>query len=505
MIPLQSRSHAWSLADLLDGFAQVPPGGDLMIRGIDLDSRRVDAGALFLACRGGNAHGLDFAAGARDRAASAIAAELDGCWDEETMSKLAHELGVPVVPVRDLGAKSSALADRFFGEPSAALEVIGVTGTNGMTSVAHYLAQALGAELKCGLIGALGAGFAGDLSASMQTMPDPVTLQETLSLLRLEGARAVAMEVSSRVLSQGRVAGVRFSCAVFTGLNRDRLDCHGDMDGYGAAKRQLFRAPGLRWAVLNLDDPFCQDIAEDLAPGVKLACYSLQRDARRPADCDLWVRATGVTLRPKGLHLRLATSVGMGELEVELLGRFNAANLLAVITVMLSRGLPLERALREAARVRAVPGRMECFGGDGQPLVVVDSAKSSHELERVLLSLREHAGGRIHCVVGCGGERDRGKRPLIGRVAERMSDRVILTDDNPRGEDGDAIIEDILAGMGRPDAVRVERQRALAIRLAVATAAEQDLVLIAGNGRETTQEMGDHKVHFSDRAQVLQV
>lgn len=505
MIPLQSRSRTWSLADLLDGFAQVPPGGDVMINGIDLDSRRVDAGALFLACHGGNAHGLDFAGGARDRAISAIAAEPEGCWDEEAMSKLARELGLPVIPVRDLGARASALADRFFGEPSAALEVIGVTGTNGKTSVAHCLAQALGVELKCGLIGSLGAGFPGDLSASTHTTPDPVTLQETLSLLRLEGARAVAMEVSSHALSQGRAAGVRFSCAVFTNLNRDHLDYHGDMEGYGAAKRQLFFAPGLRWAVLNLDDPFCREIAEDLAPEVKVAYYSLRRDARRPAGCDLWVRATDVTPRPKGLHLRLATSAGMGELEVDLLGRFNAANLLAVITVVLSRGLPLERALREVARVGRVPGRVECFGGDGQPLVVVDSAQTTHALAQVLMNLREHAGGRIHCVVGYGGERDRGKRPLIGRMAERLSDRVILTDDNPRGEDGDAIIQDILAGMEQPDAVRVERQRALAIRLAIATAAEEDLVLIAGKGHETTQDMGDLKVHFSDRAQVLQV
>jgi UDP-N-acetylmuramoyl-L-alanyl-D-glutamate--2,6-diaminopimelate ligase len=195
----------------------------------------------------------------------------------------------------------------------------------------------------------------------------------------------------------------------------------------------------------------------------------------------------------------------MGELDVDLLGRFNAANLLAVLTVMLSRGLPLERALRELARVRGVPGRMERFGDDGQPLVVVDYAHTPHALEQALVNLREHARGRIHCVVGCGGERDRGKRPLMGGIAERLSDRVILTDDNPRGEDGDAIIEEILAGMESPNAVGVERQRAYAIRLAIATAAEQDLVLIAGKGHEITQDMGDLKVHFSDRAQVLQV
>ena len=505
MMPLQSSSHPWRLADLLDGFAQVPPGGDVMIGGIDLDSRRLDAGALFLACRGANTHGLDFAKGARARGIAAIAAEPDDRWDAGAISELAIELGVPIVLVPDLGAKISALADRFFGEPSAALEVVGVAGRNGKTRVTHYLAQALEAELKCGLIGILGTGFPGDLSESTHTTLDPVTLQETLSLLCHDGARAVAMEISSHALSQGWASGVRFSCAVFTNLSRDHLDPHGDMESYGAAKHQLLCMPNLPWAVLNLDDPLSREVGDDLAPGTRIAYYSLQRDARRPARCDLWVRASEVTPSLKGLHLRLATSAGMGELDVDLLGRFNAANLLAVLTVMLSRGLPLERALRELARVRGVPGRMERFGDDGQPLVVVDYAHTPHALEQALVNLREHARGRIHCVVGCGGERDRGKRPLMGGIAERLSDRVILTDDNPRGEDGDAIIEEILAGMESPNAVGVERQRAYAIRLAIATAAEQDLVLIAGKGHEITQDMGDLKVHFSDRAQVLQV
>jgi UDP-N-acetylmuramoyl-L-alanyl-D-glutamate--2,6-diaminopimelate ligase len=505
MIPLRSACGPWRLSDLLDGFARVRPDADVMIGGVGIDSRLVDAGALFLACRGAATHGLDCAEGACRRGVAAIAAEPSGRWTPAAMTELSSRLGVPVVPVPDLARKASALAGRFFAEPSSALEVIGVTGTNGKTSVIHYLAQALSAELKCGIIGSLGAGFPGELAESTHSTPDAVSLQEILSMLRGEGARAVAMEVSSHALAQERTAGVRFDFGVFTNLSRNHLDYHGDMERYAEAKRQLFRMPGLRWAVLNLDDPLSREIAGDLPHGTRVAYFSLERDARRPANCDLWVRASDAKALPRGLYLRLATSAGMGELSLDLLGRFNAANLLAVLCVMLARGLPLERAVRQVARVTGPPGRMECFGGDGLPLVVVDYASTPDALEQVLGNLGEHARGRIHCVFGCGGERDPGKRPLMGAIAERLSDRVTLTDDNPRGEDGSSIVDQVIAGMEQPDRACIERQRALAIRLAIATAAEQDLVLIAGKGHETTQDMGELKIHFSDRAQVLQV
>ena len=454
--------------------------------------------------RGAGAHGLEFAEAACRRGAAAIAAEPHGAWDAAAIAELAEKLDLPVVAVGDLGGKASALADRFFEQPSAALDVIGVTGTNGKTSVTHYLAQALAAELSCGVVGTVGIGFPGDLSAATHTTPDPVSLQETLAWLRDRGARAVAMEVSSHALDQGRAAAVRFSHAVFTNLSRDHLDYHGDMGSYGAAKQLLFRTPGLRWALLNMDDPFAATLLEGLDPAVGLAGYSLRADATFPARASVWVRAMDVLPRPNGLHLRLQTSAGTGVLDTRLLGRFNGANLLAVLAVLLCRGLPLERALAGLAGVQGVPGRMECFGGGLQPLVVVDYAHTPDALEQALASLREHASGRLVCVFGCGGERDRGKRSLMGAVAERLSDVVIVTDDNPRGEDGDRIVEEIRAGMTDPEAVRVERQRALAIRLAIATAAADDIVLVAGKGHETTQDMGELKVYFSDRAQVVQ-
>ncbi len=492
------------LGDLLDGIAPVAAGADTLVTGLSLDSRRLESGWLFLACRGAAGHGLDFVGEAVNRGIAAIAAEPDEHWGQVEMVDLAATLRVPVVPVADLRHRASLIADRFFGAPSAGLEVFGVTGTNGKTSVTHFLAQALAPQSRCGLLGTIGIGFPGDLAPATHTTPDPVSLQETLARLRDRGARAVAMEVSSHALEQGRTAAVRFSHAVFTNLSRDHLDYHGSMDRYAAAKRALFQAPGLGWAVLNLDDPLSKVIAAELDPRVSLACYSLRADAEIPAGCALWVRAVAVIPGGHGLHLDLETSSGDGGLDIDLLGRFNAANLLAVLLLLLSRGLSLPRVLRVLSDVRGVPGRMERFGDDAQPSVVVDYAHTPDALEQALANLREHAGGRLICVFGCGGDRDQGKRPLMGAVAERLSDAVIVTDDNPRGEDGDAIVAGILAGMSDPAAVLVERRRALAIRRAIATARPSDLVLVAGKGHETMQDMGELKVHFSDRAQVVQ-
>jgi UDP-N-acetylmuramoyl-L-alanyl-D-glutamate--2,6-diaminopimelate ligase len=504
MMPYPSSPRPWLLSELLSGLAPMPRDAERMVAQLTLDSRRAEPGSLFLACRGAVAHGLDFAHEAGRRGAAAIAGEPDARWDASAIEALAARLGIPVLAVADLGCKASAIADRFYFAPSAALDVIGVTGTNGKTSVTHYLAQALAPELTCGIVGTLGVGFPGDLARGTHTTPDPVILQESLAFLHARGARAVAMEVSSHALAQGRASAVRLSHAVLTNLSRDHLDYHGDMVSYGAAKASLFLAHAIRWAVLNLDDPLSLTILAALPPGVSAAGYSLRADAVAPARCDLLVRARDVQPLPRGLHLAVETPTGAGAIEVGLLGRFNAANLLAVLAVLLTRGVSLERALRLLARARGVPGRMECFGGNGMPLVVVDYAHTPDALEQALSNLRAHTAGRLVCVFGCGGERDRGKRPLMGEIAERLSDRMILTDDNPRREDADAIIDEILGGVSRRDAIRIERQRGLAIRRAIATADERDVVLIAGKGHEITQDMGELKVHFSDRAQVVQ-
>jgi UDP-N-acetylmuramoyl-L-alanyl-D-glutamate--2,6-diaminopimelate ligase len=420
------------------------------------------------------------------------------------MGLLRARIGIPVLAVPDLEQRISKLADRFYGAPSAHLEAFGVIGSSGKTTVSHILAQALADEARCGILGALGVGFPGDLWPRDQTTPDALTLQATLAELRARGAGAVAMEVPSSAPERGRAAAVRFSHALFINPTRDHINDPGDLDAGGAAKRRLVAPPGLRWAFLNQDNPLHTRVLAALEPGVRVAAYSLNPGVTPPRRCDLWVRARAVRTRPGGLGIHVDSSLGAGALEAGLIGTVNASNLLVVLAVLLSRGLPLERALRELAQVRGVPGRMESFGGDGAPLVVVDNAHTPDALEKALTNLRLHRGRRVITVVGCGGDGNRGKRPLMGAIAERLSDALILTDDNPRGEDGDAIIADILGGLSQPDAVRVERQRGLAIRLAIALAGTGDAVLVAGKGHETTQDLGELKVRFSDRAQVVE-
>ena len=493
------------LSRLLEGLAPVPPEADRDIADLALDSRQLCPGGLFLACRGGRGHGLAFAEEARGRGASALAAEPDESWSAVAMAALAARLRLPIVPVAGLRRQASLVADRFFGQPSATLEVTGVTGTNGKTSVTHFLAQALAEEkTPCAVLGTLGNGFPDHLESTTHTTPDPVSLHRELARLRDQGAAAVAMEVSSHALDQGRAEAVRFRHAVFTNLTRDHLDYHGDMAAYAAAKRTLFRQPGLRWAVVNLDDPLAAAILGDLEPGTWAAGYSLSPDRPIPPRCRLWVRARALRPTAGGLELELTGSLGEGRLESPLLGRFHAANLLAVLAVLLARGLALEPALQALARVRGVPGRMEAFGGGEAPLVVVDYAHTPDALEQALTHLRTHTTGRLLCVFGCGGERDTGKRPLMGAVAERLSDRIILTDDNPRGEESAAILAQIRAGMTRPAAARLEPQRALAIRHAIHQAGPGDVVLVAGKGHESVQEIGPQRRPFSDRDQVRQ-
>ncbi|MGE5153010.1 MAG: Mur ligase family protein [Bdellovibrio bacteriovorus] len=503
MAALASR-HAWRLGDLVAGFAEPGAAAERQVSALSLDSRTLWPGTLFLACQGRRLHGLGFAEEAARRGATAILAQTTDDWPREALGLLQARIGIPVLAVADLDRRASALADRFYGEPSARLEVFGVTGTTGQTSVSHLLAQALVPELRCGIIGPLGTGFPGDLGPADSERLDAVTLQATLSGLQGRGAGALAMAIDTQALERGWAAGVRFSHALLTGEAPDHLDVQNHLRPRGAMQRRLLTAPGLRWTVLNLDDPLHAEALGALAPEVRLAGYSLSPSATPPRRCDLWIRARGVEPRPHGLWIEVESSLGSGALEAGLIGTDSASNLLAVLTVLLSRGLTLERALRALAEVQGVPGRMESFGGDGAPLVVVDCAHTPDALEKALTSLRLHRGRRVITVVGCRGDRDRGERPLMGAIAERLSDALILTDDNPRGADGDAIIADILGGLSHPDRVRVERQRGLAIRLAIALAGTGDAVLVAGKGHETTQDLGELKVHFSDRAQVVE-
>ncbi|WP_295881176.1 Mur ligase family protein [uncultured Thiohalocapsa sp.] len=500
----------WPLAELLAGFAVLPFESGPRVTELALDSRRVMPGCLFLACRGRGTHGLAHAEEAAERGCVAIAAEPDADWGEAELGRLAVELSLPVIPVPNLGKRAADIAARFFGHPAKGLEVFGVTGTSGKTCVTHYLAGALAAAvpqpaLRCAVIGSLGHGFPHDGLAAGDDLstPDPVSLQRQLATLRAQGAEAVALEASSHALDQRRIGAVWLSHAVFTNLSRDHLDYHGDMASYAAAMRRLFRTPVLRWAVLNADDPASAGMAAALEPGVSVARYG-QGATPPDSDSDLWIWAPVVTPVADGLQVQVQTSIGAGSFTAPVIGRSQVANLLAVLAVLLSRGEALPTALARLGTLRSLPGRMERFGGGGRPLVVVDNAHAPAALEQALTELRRHCRGRLLLVFGCGGGRDAGKRPAMGAVAERLADVVIVTEDNPRFEDAERINAQILAGMARPQAAIVEHQRALAIRAALARAGRDDAVLVAGKGSETVQDMGELKVQFSDRAQVVQ-
>jgi UDP-N-acetylmuramoyl-L-alanyl-D-glutamate--2,6-diaminopimelate ligase len=492
VINLQELLAGWINA----GVAEQP------IKFLTMDSRQVREDTLFMACSGITHHGLEFLQQAIDRGAVAVVCEPDENWSVADINTLAESVSVPLYPLTDLSKLVSAIAGRFYGDPSLDMSVIGITGTNGKTSCSHYLAQVFSPEHLCGVIGTVGSGLLGSLEDASHTTPDAVKLQAQLKDLQSRGADLVAMEVSSHALDQGRAAAVYFDVAVLTNLTQDHLDYHQTMQSYAEAKKRLFLAPGLNCAVLNLDDEFSARILESLPQGVQRIGYSTT--AVNSDQLDGWINTTTIIPDCEGMSLRIESSWGAGHITSRLLGRFNVSNILAVLAVMLYRGIAFDVALEKLSRIKTVAGRMECFGGGGQPLVVVDYAHTPDALEQALKALREHVGGRLVCVFGCGGDRDRSKRPIMGAIAERFADQVIVTDDNPRSESGEMIVEDILSGMQHANAAVVIRSRADAIAKSIVDAMSGDLILVAGKGHETYQLVGDQVLHFSDREQVRQ-
>jgi UDP-N-acetylmuramoyl-L-alanyl-D-glutamate--2,6-diaminopimelate ligase len=464
-------------------------------RGLAADSRAVARGEVFLAYPGERTDGRRFVADAVARGAAAVVWERDGfAWPAD--------IAVPNLPASGLKALAGPLAAEIYGRPSERLWVAGVTGTNGKTSCSQWIAQALAREgRKSAVVGTLGLGYPGALEENPNTTPDAVALQRALARFLSEGAQAVAMEASSIGIDQGRVAGVKFACALFTNLSRDHLDYHGDMERYAQAKLALFRAPGLEHAVLNLDDALGVRIAQDRSgSGVARTGYTLWPGAGAASGLEHWLEAHEIELSDAGAKFILVTSDGgRAEVATALVGRFNVANVLGVIGVLRAAGLSLDAAVRAARQLEAPSGRMERLGGGDRPLVVVDYAHSPDALDKCLAALRDVArgqGGRLVCVFGCGGDRDRGKRPQMGEAASRHADLVWLTSDNPRGEDPLAIIDAIRPGMSVPHEVRVDRREAIAEAIAAARAG--DVVLLAGKGHEPYQEIAGERIAFSD-------
>lgn len=475
-----------TLDDLLDGIAAAPP---VPVRGLSLDSRAIRAGDVFVALRGASGHGLDFADDAIARGAVAI------LGDEAPAT--GSGATVPVVVVEDLRSRLGLIANRFHGWPSRRLAVIGVTGTNGKTSTVQLLAQALErAGHVAGTIGTLGAGLHGRIAAGERTTPDVLAVHGLLADMAAAGASHVAIEVSSHALDQGRVDGVAFRAAVFTNLSHDHLDYHGTMEAYFEAKARLFRdfEPGA--AIIDVDGEW----GRRLAAGPLAAGRVIRTSGSGDAGAE-W-RAEAVVTSPSGLAFDLVMPNARRRIDSRLLGRFNVSNLVGVAACLGELGWTPDAIAGALASLMPIPGRMNRVGGGEGPLVVVDYAHTPDALEKALDTLRPHTPGRLVCVFGCGGERDAAKRPAMGAIAERLADDVVVTDDNPRGEDGDAIVAAILGGMRAPARARVERDRRAAIGAAIGAARAGDTVLVAGKGHEAYQERGGVRTPFDDAAEA---
>jgi UDP-N-acetylmuramoyl-L-alanyl-D-glutamate--2,6-diaminopimelate ligase len=461
---------------------------------VTADSRQVRSNSLFLAYPGERVDGRQFIAQAIAQGASAVAYEPSDYAANYTWTA---DDAVAHIAMQGLRQQVGNIADEYYAHPSSKLWMIGVTGTNGKTTCSQWLAQALQSlQRKTAVIGTLGNGFLPALSVTINTTPDPIQLHAALADYLAQGAQAVAMEVSSHGLQQGRVNGVAFDVAVLTNLSRDHLDYHGDMASYAAAKQRLFAWPNLHSAVLNADDAFGQSLAAELAArGQQVLSYGLHSGD---------VRGTDLRFNHQGLAMQVHTPFGSRALQTQVTGHFNAYNLLAVLATLLVSQVSLDDAVQALSQLQAVAGRMQQYGGVAeQPLVVVDYAHTPDALQNVLQSLRSQTQGRLICVFGCGGNRDAGKRPLMGQVASELADQVWITTDNPRDEVPAAIAQAVLAGVTKPNQVQIELDRASAIKRAIQQANSQDTVLVAGKGHEDYQEILGVKQAFSD-ADIVQ-
>jgi UDP-N-acetylmuramoyl-L-alanyl-D-glutamate--2,6-diaminopimelate ligase len=485
---------------LLDGIAAVH-ANDAQVADLAIDSREVRPGGLFLALKGRRSHGLEFAAEAAARGACAVLWEPGPGIEAPSFSEPLF-----TAPVAGLSQLVGRIADRFFQWPSSQMRVVGITGTNGKTTCAYLVAQCLTRlEQTSAYIGTIGWGRLDALEAPTHTTPDAVSVHRMLAQLRTQGARTVAMEVSSHALDQGRVDGVRFHTAAFTNLTRDHLDYHPTMQAYGEAKARLFAAPDLKHMIVNIGDEFGRELAMRLAGRAPLTTVWVGGSSDAWL-ADQFVRGDRVVLDLRGISMDIDGSFGKLHLSTKLLGRFNAENALVVLGCLVSLGVPMYEAAAGLAGCKAPPGRMEVVesnAGD-KPLAVIDYAHTPDALAKALAALREHCRGKLWCVFGCGGDRDPGKRPMMGAVADELADQIIVTDDNPRSESPAEIIRAITAGITAHRA-RIVHDRGAAIAEALNAAGGSDVVLIAGKGHEDYQIYGASRRSFSDRDEALKI
>jgi UDP-N-acetylmuramoyl-L-alanyl-D-glutamate--2,6-diaminopimelate ligase len=481
-----SQSPAITVADLLGEFTDTSNCPLISITGIALDSRLVSAGDLFIAVKGTQTDGTKYIDQAIEKGAVAILLE---------QGVVAPESAVPVIAMPKLSEYISDIAGVFYGQPSHQMPVTAITGTNGKTTCSQLLAQLFTLlDESAGFIGTLGYGLSGNQPTNAGlTTPDAISVQRILAELRDGGAKRIAIEVSSHSLVQRRVAGLQIDTAVFTNLTRDHLDYHGDLNSYAAAKARLFAMAGLKHAVINLDDNVGRLILANLDPLVNGISYSVENHS---AD----IHCDRILIDASGIDAEIVTPWGKGRLKSSLLGKFNLANLLAVIGAAGVQGFALDKILQAATALTAVAGRMELVDASARPAVVIDYAHTPDALEKALQALRRHCQGKLWVVFGCGGDRDIGKRAEMGKVADHRADNIIVTSDNPRSESPEKIIDQVLLGITRDVSAVVDRRDA--IRTAIADAQPDDVILIAGKGHEDYQILGAERLPFSDQAEA---
>jgi UDP-N-acetylmuramoyl-L-alanyl-D-glutamate--2,6-diaminopimelate ligase len=477
----------------------------VMVEEVVLSSKNTGKGKVFLALPGILSDGRNYLHDAVRNGAVAIIAEANELSDEQNIFLV--NSNIPWVLIENVSQKLAQIAEIFYGDVTQDMQLVGITGTNGKTSVCQMVAEIIQKlSGQCGQMGTLGNGLVGALTETINTTSDPLTIRKILSVIAKAKAKYTIMEVSSHALEQKRVDMLKFKVAVFTNLSRDHLDYHKTMESYAAAKKKLFVEDNVEYAVINADDKFGLKLLADKQISAQKLAYSTDPKVLDSLDSSiLKLSITDVEYKQTLQRCIISTPWGAATLNIPLIGEFNLSNTLAVVGILGSLGFEWKKITREIENLHPVPGRMEVFGGGQSPLVIVDYAHTPDALEKALIALREHCKNDLLCVFGSGGDRDMGKRPLMGAVAEKYSDKIIITDDNPRNENGNQIISGILSGLKHPSKAVIKRNRVEAIEAAFGMAKPGDTLLIAGKGHENFQYVGGCKLPHSDRNLVSSI
>jgi UDP-N-acetylmuramoyl-L-alanyl-D-glutamate--2,6-diaminopimelate ligase len=491
MMALDIKNTGITLQDLVDGLADTDFIPDVAVSGISCDSRTATRGDVFIACKGHATNGIEYIENAIKAGVVAVLV------DAIDMEKVSETNQIPVVSCNRLQTNIGIIASRFYGHPSSKIFIIGVTGTNGKTSISHFISEAFSnVKKKTGLIGTLGSGVYGELTATLNTTPDPITIQRQLNEFVNAEIGIAVIEASSHGLDQHRLAGVEFGVAVYTNLTEEHLDYHENMESYGKAKRKLFQTPNLQHGVINIDDSFGKELYAEFSDTLNVIPYAIVDTFDNIPDKGVFAKIISSEL--DHMELLIQSHWGQGTLLCNIGGLFNAYNLLAALSCLCITGIPLESALTQLSRVHGVAGRLQPIKERNSPTVIIDYAHTPDALRSVLNELDSYSPPRLITVFGCGGNRDKNKRASMGDIAAQFSNTVILTSDNPRFEDPDEIIADICEGIKDDAEVLVEVNREQAIKKAIALADFEDVILIAGKGHETYQEIQGKKYPFND-------